>query len=94
MRFEIDGEEIKPLVREVVQYVLAELQEKEAVLPENRLAFTEPEAASMLGLARHQLRDERHRGRIEASVGPGKRILYSRNDLLKYLASRRWSPQS
>ena len=44
----------------------------------------------MMGLHPHQLRDERLRGRIKASVGPGRKILYSRQDLLDYLEARRW----
>jgi hypothetical protein len=36
------------------------------------------------------LRDERLRRRTKASVGPGRKILYSRQDLLDYLAERRW----
>jgi len=35
-------------------------------------------------------RDERLRGRIQASVGPGKKILYGHADLLRYLADNRW----
>jgi len=44
----------------------------------------------MLGMAPHQLRDERYRRRIKASCGPGNKILYSPQDLRDYLLSRRW----
>ena len=33
------------------------------------------------------------RGRIQAAVGPGRKILYARSDLLNYLAARRWEPE-
>jgi hypothetical protein len=55
----------------------------------DRLAYSEPEAARLLGLAPHQLRDERLRGRISASQVVGKRIRYTREDLTAYLMSRR-----
>ena len=45
----------------------------------------------MLSLAVHQLRDERLRKRIKASVGPGRKILYTRQQLLDYLETRLWS---
>jgi hypothetical protein len=42
-----------------------------------------------LGLHVHQLRDERRRGRIQASQIVGRRIRYLRADLERYLAERR-----
>jgi hypothetical protein len=85
----IDSEALRPLIAEVVRETVAVLDADRARLGE-RLAFSEPEAAALLGLQTHQLRDERLRGRIKASVGPGRRVLYSREDLLAYLAARRW----
>src|SRR5262249_32972554 len=55
-----------------------------------RLAYAEAEAARLIGLKYHQLRDERLRGCIQASQIVGRRIRYLRNDLLDYLTSRRW----
>ena len=43
-----------------------------------------------MSLNPHQLRDERRRGRIKASIGPGRKILYTRSQLLDYLDARRW----
>jgi hypothetical protein len=62
-----------------------------ATLPD-RLAFPEAEAAALLGLHAYQLRDERRRGRVRASRGPGGKILYTRQNLLDYLLSRPWEP--
>ena len=64
---------------------------KRATLPD-KLAFTEAEAARLLSLNTHQLRDERLRGRITASKIVGNRIAYRREDLLEYLTSRRITP--
>jgi hypothetical protein len=86
----LDQESLKPLIAEIVRIVVAELEQIKAALPDGRLAFSEPEAAALLGLRTHQLRDERIRGRIGAAVGPGKKLLYQRQDLLTYLQSRRW----
>jgi hypothetical protein len=83
----IDAQALRPLIAEV----LAALESERSRLPGDRLAFSEAEAARMLGLHVHQLRDARLRHEIEASVGPGKKILYRREDLLAYLASRRWA---
>jgi hypothetical protein len=88
VRLSIDAEALRPLVRAVVAEVLAQVEGARASLPD-RLAFSEPEAARLLGLAPHQLRDERQRGRITASQVVGRRIRYTRADLEQYLAARR-----
>jgi hypothetical protein len=44
----------------------------------------------LLSLNTHQLRDERRPGRIKASVGLGRRILYRRENQIEYLTSRLW----
>jgi len=87
----IDPAGLTPLIRAVVRETLAAVEADQGALPA-RLAFGEAEAAALLGLHPHQLRDERLRGRIKASVGPGRKILYSRSDLLAYLTGRRWTP--
>jgi hypothetical protein len=81
---------LRPLIQRIVEQTLATVDGERAQL-NGRLAYTEAEAAALLGLQSYQLRDERLKGRIQASVGPRGRILYSRGDLLAYLQSRRWS---
>jgi hypothetical protein len=90
---QLDAEVLRPVIEQVVAETLARLEQVRATLPD-RLAYGEPEAAALLSLAAHQLRDERLRGRIAASIGPGGRILYSRSALVAYLASRPWTPAS
>jgi hypothetical protein len=85
----LDAEALKPLVRAVVEETLAAVRSAEAAVPTDRLCYSEPEAARLLGLEAHQLRDERLRGRIVASKVVGSRIRYQRSDLLDYLAERR-----
>lgn len=86
---QIDVETLQPLIAAVVTEVLKQLDGDAARLG-SRLAWGEAEAAELLGLQPHQLRDERRRGRIKCSQGPGKLILYSRENLLEYLAPRQW----
>jgi hypothetical protein len=85
----IDPESLRPLIEQVVEATMARLEDARATLG-SRLAYSEAEAAALLGLNPHQLRDERLRGRIAARVGPGRKILYTREALLEYLASRPW----
>lgn len=81
---------LKPLIAAVVREVLEQIQaDAAAVAGGDRLCFSEAEAASMLGMTRWQLRDERLRGRIAGSRGPGRKIRYLKSDLVEYLASRR-----
>jgi hypothetical protein len=85
---QLDPQSLRPLIEQVVTEVLARLDAAQVRLPD-RLAYSEPEAARLLGLAPHQLRDERLRGRITASQLTGRRIRYTRDDLVTYLMGRR-----
>ncbi len=89
----LEPEALEPLIRRVVEETLARVEEARAGL-DGRLAYSEEEAARLLGLEPHQLRDERRRGRIQASEVAGKRIRYVRQDLLDYLLARRWSEET
>ena len=87
MRIEAaDIEGLKPLIAAVVRQTLAELRPD--ANGHGLQVFTEAEAAKVLKLARHQLRDERRRGRVSFSRGPRNSVRYRREDLEKYLADR------
>lgn len=88
MKLEINKEELRPLIREIVAEALAELERHRAKLGD-RLAYSEAEAADALGLKQHVLRDARLRGEITATRIAAGRIRYSREDLLEYLANGR-----
>jgi hypothetical protein len=88
VRVTLNADAMRPLVREIVGEVLARL-DAQGPRPDRRLAFSEEEAARLLGLEHHQLRDERRRGRIAASVVVGRRVRYTREDLVGYLLQRR-----
>jgi hypothetical protein len=84
----VPPEALRPLVEQVVAEVLARLDAARPHL-DGRLAFSEEEAARLLGLQPHVLRDERLRGRIAASTIVGRRVRYTREDLVSYLVQRR-----
>ncbi len=79
---------LRPLVESIVREVVVQL-ERDREVTASRIAYSEEEAARLLGLRVHVLRDERLRGRIAASAIVGNRTRYLRADLLGYMASRR-----
>jgi Helix-turn-helix domain len=88
LRFDPAG--LSPLIRAVVAEVLAQVAADQQRLPDTgKLCYSEAEAAALLGVEPHVLRDERRRGRIAASQIMGRRIKYTRADLMAYLAARR-----
>ncbi|MFO0970587.1 MAG: helix-turn-helix domain-containing protein [Gemmataceae bacterium] len=92
MKIEVEPEDLRPLVAEIVAQTVKQMRDDDAKT-NGRIAWSEAEAAALLGLEQHVLRDERRRGRIQASQGPGRRVLYTRKDLDDYLASRRKTAQ-
>ena len=89
MKLQIDADDLRPIVELVVHEVF-HLVEAEQTKLNGKLAYTESEAASLLGIQPHVLRDTRLRGEIEASR-IGKRVVYSRDALLGLLARNRIS---
>ena len=82
-----DISELRPVIAAAVASVLEQLDRDRAKVGQ-RLAFPEPEAAELLGIRSHVLRDARLRGEI-TGARVGKKTLYSRESLLKFLADRR-----
>src|SRR5262245_10696001 len=91
----VNPDTFKPLIDAAVAEALERFRQEleQRGLINGRLAVSEPEAAALLGLEPHQLRDERRRGRITASAIVGKRIRYTREDLVGYLSGRRIGPE-
>ena len=86
-----DIADLRPLIRAVAAEVLAEIREAESMLPpasgdDKPAVYSEDEAAEILRQRKHVLRDLRQRGGISYSRGPRNRVLYTRQDLLNYLA--------
>ena len=78
MRIELDREELKSVVSEVV----GELSDRFS--DDDRLAYTESEAAELLGVKKTVLRDERLKGRIVPGKC-GRNYLYSKKMLLDFV---------
>jgi len=87
MKVSFDEADLRPLIEQIVSATFAQLQSDRAPFGD-KLAFTEPEAAAILSLRPHVLRDCRLRGEIAGSR-IGKRILYERNELLRFLQRQR-----
>ncbi len=86
----LDLDALKPLIAAVVTATLDAREAGQAQVGEpGRLAYGEAEAARLLGLHTHQLRDMRLRGEIACSRIVGNRVAYQRSDLVKYLEERR-----
>jgi len=86
MEIRLDVDDLTPLIQRIAAEVVAELSR---TLPgDDRMAYSEPEAADMLGLRPHVLADERRRGRIGYARIVGGRIRYTRDHLTRYLAQR------
>jgi hypothetical protein len=89
----VDPIQLEPLLRQVVTETVTQLEADRARL-NDKLAYSEPEAARLLGLKPHQLRDARLAGKIQCSQITGRRIRYTREDLLHYLATNRWESKA
>lgn len=80
-----DIADLKPIIDHVVRTVMNEIRVDEAKLGD-RIGYSESEAASLLGVARHVLADARRRGEIKAKK-VGKEFRYLRSQLVAYLES-------
>jgi len=89
-RLELTPDDLRPLIRLVVEEIQS-ANEADRARVKGRLAYPEPEAAALLGVRPHVLRDARLRGEIEAAT-VGKRIVYTEEALKGYLQRNRWEP--
>jgi excisionase family DNA binding protein len=87
MQVVLDQADLEPLVSRIVSEVAARMQVDSDRL-EGRLAFSESEAANLLGVSKHVLRDARLRGEISASR-VGKSTVYQRSELIAFLERQR-----
>ncbi len=83
MKVEFDRDELRPLVQLAVAEALDRMEAERAKF-NGRLAFTEPEAAILLGVKPHVLRDCRRRGELQGAK-VGSKVVYTRADLLEFL---------
>jgi hypothetical protein len=77
------ADDLRPLVAAVVEQVLTSKADADSKHG-NRLGHTEAEAAALIGVERHVLRDCRLRGEINAKL-VGKKYIYSRLEIERFL---------
>lgn len=80
----LSGDELRPVVEQVVRAVLDELSGMN-LLVHGKLALAEEQAAELLDLNPWQLRDLRLAGKIGFTRIVGNRVRYTQADLLDYL---------
>jgi len=83
MKLQLEADDLRPLVQMVVAEVM-EHREADQTKLDVRLAYTEPEAAALLGVQPHVLGDARRRGEV-VGTRVGKRVLYERDQLITFL---------
>ena len=83
MQLSFSEAELQPVIEATVKATLEQIEDDRAKLGA-RLAFSEAEAAAMLGIKTHVLRDIRLRGEIQARK-VGKSYRYSRNQLIQFM---------
>jgi hypothetical protein len=83
VKLTLDEADLRPLIEQIVAATLAESRSADARFG-HKLAYTEPEAAALLSIRPHVLRDARLRGEI-VGCRVGKRILYERDELSRFL---------
>ena len=83
LQIQFDEDALRPLIHLAVAAALDRMEEERAKF-NGRLAFTEPEAAVLLGVKPHVLRDCRRRGELQGAK-VGSKIVYTRADLLDFL---------
>lgn len=88
MNINVTPDDLRPLVETVVAETLAAFETTGATLSSGRMAYTEAEAAQLLGVKRHVLRDARIRSEIVATR-IGGRIGYEPAQLRAYLIRNR-----
>jgi hypothetical protein len=80
-------ETIEPdTLADAVTKVLSAIASFDVVPLQSRLAYTEAEAAKLIGVEPHVLRDERLRGNVRGKK-VGRRVFYRREDLAEFLSA-------
>lgn len=82
-----DLADLRPLIAAAVESTLDSIAQREAKMSD-RLGYTEPEAAALIGVAPHVLRDCRLRGEITARK-VGCKYIYARKSLSQFLEGTR-----
>ena len=85
-----DRDDLRPIIEQAVAEAIEQLTEERARFS-GRLAFTEPEAAALLGVKPYVLRDCRRRGEL-VGAKVGSKILYAHDELIRFLDRQKEKP--
>jgi hypothetical protein len=89
VQINFDADDLRPAIEIAVRETLEKIAEMgSGLIPAQRLAFSEKEAAAILGIRPNVLGDARRRGEVCGSL-VGKKYLYSRDELIAFLERRR-----
>jgi hypothetical protein len=80
VQLQLSSDDLRPIVAVVVQEMLTTA----AAIKPDRIGYSEREAAELIGLPRHVLRDCRLRGEIHARK-VGKQFIYAADELRRWL---------
>jgi hypothetical protein len=80
LTIQVDADALRPLIEAVVRDVVERLGD------DGRIGYSEVEAAAMLGVPRHTLRDCRLRNEVQAAR-VGKQVRYARSELIRLLTA-------
>jgi hypothetical protein len=81
-----DIADLQPVIAAAVRATLEQIHAEDATLDGERIGYPEAEAAALIGVRSHVLRDARLRGEINGRL-VGKKIVYARSELLRFLGA-------
>ena len=82
---QIEQHELKTIADLVVASLEPKLEELRETMHGSQIAFSEKEAAELIGVTRHALSQARRQGRIQAGQ-VGKGYVYTRQQLLEFVS--------
>ena len=83
MKIVLDQNDLAPIIEAAVRETLAAVESEQARL-NGALSYSETQAAEILGVPKHSLRDLRLAGKIEGRR-LGRRVVYCRASLIRLL---------
>src|SRR5262249_5666672 len=90
LSLQLDAEVLSPVIDAAVERALVRFAEAQQKL-NGKIAYSEAEAAALIGVEAHVLRDARREGDLPAFVIRGGRVRYLAKDLIAYVTRTPWT---
>ena len=87
MQVELKVDDVRPIVRACLVEILEREDGILSQLDRERIAYPEREAAALLGVAPHVVRDLRLKGQLHGKRF-GRGVLYEKQELIRFLRER------